>query len=754
MNRSLALWAAALLALWAGCTSGPALTSQKIDGGQLVLAFDNKITVKLWATTDGSLRVRAEHAGKTFVPTPTTVEKPATAQNPAAQKDGFALAGLLVKPAPGGFAVFSGEKELYRSSFAWDELTGQLTESRNVLDKERFFGLGGVSNSLSLAGQSFAIRQRAEYGNQTFLYIPWVFTSGGDGFYNNAWTGDTYQFAPDLTDGTPAAQAVVGSKAEALDYYYWHQPDLKKNVARFYDFSGSKALLPRWAYGYIQSKYGYRNQAEVETLVNTFKEKDLPLSAVVLDLYWFKRMGDLDWDRTAWPNPEGLDKKLEQAGIKLITITEPYFTEDSKTYVDFKAKNLFVKDADGKTLTWSSWWAFDQGGGSMFDLWAPGAAEALSAAYAKQLQTGIDGFWTDLGEPEEIPAGGLFGGQEPDKIHNAYNREWSRILYETALKTKPDQRPFILSRSGFTGSTGYNVSVWSGDVSSNFASLAVQPALGLGAGLAGLPYWGSDVGGFVSKGLPERETWLRWQQFGVFSPVYRAHGSQSPREPWSLAGEPERIVSNQIRLRHQLLPYIYSSAWQSYTQGLPLMRPLFLEFPDEPALQTENSTYLFGDSILVAPVSVSIRNQPKKEILLPGRDPWLDFYTLDKVPAGKFEAKLTLEHLPVYLRSGTILPQTVAGKDNLLLLPGAAPSSFVWYLDDGVSLAYKNGQGEPRTVDLTAEKISISGVKTAQTVTLQIPAAWLMPKNPAWKLKDKVYELEVALKPGTNEAVF
>lgn len=743
LRAAMCLIACGLLSCASTEPSRSAVDSTAIEGHELRIRLKNSVTIRLWSVEEARLRIRAETPDSPYTPTELTWEMDQAGSGPVRTQEGYSLAGYGIKPTEGGFIVSKGDKPLYRDSYSWDEESGIMTNLRECFDEESFSGMGGVSPDLDLANRAFKIYNHAEYGNQSFLYVPFFFSSGGDSFYTNAGLYDIFFF------GDPEkAEAAVRTTYGHVDYYYSHHPSAAESVKDFYSFSRSKSLLPKWAYGYIQSKYGYRNQKEVTELVETFTQKKIPLSAVVLDLYWFKRMGDLDWDRAAFPNPEALDALLEKKGIKLITITEPYYTEDSKNYSEFAREGYFIESGDGEPISWSSWWAFGKGRGSMINLWAMGAAEALGQKYVDMMETGIDAFWTDLGEPEESPDEAIYSGMPKEDVHNYYNREWSRIISDAVTRAHPDRRPFILSRSGTTGSTAYGVSVWSGDVSSNWAALGTQPVLGMGAGLVGFPYWGSDVGGFVSQGLPERELWIRWHQFGLFSPVYRAHGAQSPREPWTLAGEPERIVTEQIRLRQRLLPYIYSTAYQTWKNGLPMMRPIFLEHKEVTGAGSEKTAYYFGQNLLVFPVAQSLRTSPRKQINLPAGT-WYDFYTWEPLPGGEHTVALTLEHLPVYVPAGAVIPQEEEEGLRLLLVPDADTSTFLWYEDDGVSLSYLEGLGEERMVALSRTGVKISGVKNTLTVKLSVLEDSVLHQE-GWKKNGRFMEKTVRLKPGEN----
>ena len=548
---------------------------------------------------------------------------------------------------------------------------------------ENWFGLGGITDDPQLAPGGRMLLQQASYGDQTYLFIPWVFTNKGDGFYFNAHGADEVEVGK-----SESGVLEIATLRGVVDGRLRHDDSVKKLTSEFYHWSGSQSLLPRWAYGFLQSKYGYKNTKEVLDLVAGFETRDIPLSGVVLDLYWFKHMGDYSWDLIKW-NPKLLDEALESRGIKTIAITEPYFTSDSRLYKDLEVAGALVGDEFGNVQKWNSWWCFGSPDGSIVNPLNPGAQKILGQAYKDMKTSGIDGFWTDLGEPEENPDAGVYNGINSVQFHNYYNFYWNKILRTALAEQDATHRPFILSRSGFTGSAGLGVSVWSGDVSSTFESLAKHPALGLTAGLTGFSYWGSDVGGFISRGLPDKELFVRWHQFGAFSPVYRAHGAQSPREPW-IHGEPTaKIVGDLIRLRSQLLPYIYTTAWQTWNDGIPMMRPLWFETPEEKSSWGQTSSYFFGDNLFLHPVTAP--GVKTVEFWLPPGT-WFDWFNGQSWEGGKIVTfPVTLETFPLLVKAGSIIPTEVKGKKTFLVYQKDNLAQGLLYEDDGVSEAFRTG---------------------------------------------------------------
>lgn len=703
---------------------------------------DIKISIEM--NDKNRLHVLVVMEGKTVKPPFFKITEQGNLIVPVLRADGLCQVGqFLIQENENGFSICQenpGSSLDILCASAFMSAGETLVEEKKCFNNELFYGMGEVANQLALQRSLYTLYQEAQYNNQANIYIPFFFSSGGDGFYYNAMGRDTIKFKK-KNEATVIYTAING----LIDYYYTYEPDFKKMVAGFYHFSGSRSLLPRWAFGYIQSRYGYKSEKEVRELVAQFQHYRIPVSAIVLDLQWFKRMGDLDFDPIAWPDPEKLDSMLEAAGIKLLAISEPFFTKDSRLYSFFEKNKLFATGKDKKTFTWKDWWCFDAAYGAIVNPIAARAPELLGAQYIQMVKRGIDAFWTDLGEPEGVSADVYFNEYTEQEFHNFYNFQWSKLIYNAVSQEFPDRRFWILSRSGFTGSAGYGVSIWSGDCASTFEGLARQPGLGLNAGLAGFSYWGSDVGGFVSnRELPEEELFIRWMQFGAFSPIFRAHGAESAREPWIHGEKALSIIKYYIEWRYRLLPYIYSTAYQTYCDGIPMMRPLFFYHAQDssPEVRELGNQYYFGDFLLVAPVVEAAAVEPETRVYLPEGE-WYDFYTYEKLTPGLKTFTADINKIPVYIKGGAILPLSEGGKAVILLVPGKQFSSFNWYDDDGVSNQYKSGVFEAITITLDSKQVVFSGVKVEKAIRLKI-----IKENQA------PLETELILKPGITTYTF
>ena len=424
---------------------------------------------------------------------------------------------------------------------------------------------------------------------------------------------------------------------------------------RIADATGRQPLLPRWALGYVASRMGYHSQAEVEAVVAGFRRDAIPLDAVVLDLFWFGssifgHMGNLDWDRAAFPEPERMLADLAAQGVQTVLITEPLVLKESTNWTAVAERGVLATDTNGNPQTFSAFF----GEAGLLDLFAPDARDWFWNVYRKHAQSGVAGWWGDLGEPETHPDDIRHAAGRGAELHNAFGHEWARLVYEGYQKDFPDRRPFNLMRSGFVGTQRYGILPWSGDVNRSWGGFRPQVELALQMGLQGVAWMHSDLGGFAGD-YRDPELYVRWLQYGVFQPIYRPHAHETvPPEPIFWDDAVKDVVRRQIELRYRLLPYNYTLMYENATAGLPLMRPLmFLD--DRPEMEDCRDAFLWGDSFLVAPVLE--KGAVERAVPLPAGFVWFDFATGERQAGGQTLAvPLVPERIPVFVKAGAFVP--------------------------------------------------------------------------------------------------
>ncbi|WP_439183449.1 TIM-barrel domain-containing protein [Carboxylicivirga taeanensis] len=550
---------------------------------------------------------------------------------------------------------------LHHNQVILSEENGFFADSRrqgfrfNLKKDEVLMGGGERVLGMNRRGQRLQLYNKASYGYQThadlmYYSMPLVISSEKYmlGFDNGAsgWL-DLGKTEPDILQ----FEALGGRMS-----YFIVVGDSWQNLStNFTELTGRQPQLPRWALGNISSRMGYHSQAEVESVIDQYRKDDIPLDAIVLDLYWFGpdvtgHMGNLEWYRDSFPHPEQMLRRNKKKGVKTILITEPFILKNSGKYAECASQNLLGLNADGQPYIFD----FFFGTTALLDIFKPEAQQWFWNIYKKHTLSGVDGWWGDLGEPEVHPNDLLHVNGRADEVHNLYGHQWAKTIYNGYLNDFKEQRPVILMRAGFIGSQRYGLVPWSGDVSRSWGGLQSQVEISLQMGLQGLAYMHSDLGGFAGN-YKDAELYTRWLQYGTFQPIYRTHAQEDvPPEPIFWDDSTKDIVRDYIRLRYQLTPYLYTLMHENSTRGLPLMRPLFY-LEDNPELYDETATYLWGNDILVSPV---VENGIKSQsVYLPANQVWINYFTGEEHQGGQHvNVPVDINTIPVFIRAGAFIP--------------------------------------------------------------------------------------------------
>ncbi|MFK7833309.1 MAG: TIM-barrel domain-containing protein [Winogradskyella sp.] len=429
-------------------------------------------------------------------------------------------------------------------------------------------------------------------------------------------------------------------------------------IDNYTDLTGKQPLLPRWALGNFSSRFGYHSQREVEMTIKKFKDEKIPVDAIILDLYWFGKelkgtMGNLEVFREAFPDFEGMVKRLKDKGVKTITITEPFILTTSKKWNEAVEKRILAKDSVGKPATYD----FYFGNTGLIDIYNPDGEKWFWNIYKGLANKGVAGVWGDLGEPEVHPEWVEHKAGSANEVHNIYGHDWARLVFEGYERDFPNTRPFILMRAGYSGSQRYGMIPWSGDVNRTWGGLQSQPEIALQMGMQGLAYMHSDLGGFAGANLDD-ELYARWLQYGVFNPIYRPHAQEDvPSEPVFRSEKAKALAKEAIELRYKLLPYNYNLVYENNQFGKPLMRPLFFEEPNNSDLFDYSKTYLWGNDFLVSPVLEA--GKKEQDVYFPKDNVWFNYYTDEKVTGGQTKTVTLKENaIPTYVRAGAFIPNT------------------------------------------------------------------------------------------------
>jgi alpha-glucosidase len=539
------------------------------------------------------------------------------------------------------------------------------------------YGLGERASRLNLRGHAYRMWNQDPHGNYgrgvdpLYVCIPCYLCLQSNGayllFYENSYDG-TISFRKKAT-----AQLNGGPLR-----YYFIEGSFQEIVRRYGQLTGFPPLPPRWALGYHQSRFSYETEAKVRQIADEFNQRGLPLSVLHLDIDYMDDYKVFTVHKGRFPDLAGLARELREQDVRLVTIVDPGIARDLDfdVYSDGVEQDVFLKLPGGRRLEAPVW----PGLVSYPDFTDPKVRTWWGDQYQRLLEAGISGIWHDMNEPAAFAAWGdpslpgptrhsLEGlGADHRQAHNLYGLLMNRAGFEALRRERPDRRPFQLSRSGWAGLQQWAWN-WTGDTESSWATLHQTIPTVLGLGLTGIPFSGSDIGGFA--GSPSPELYLRWFQMAAFLPFFRTHSSNTsaPREPWSFGDHVLGYIRSALQLRYSLIPYFYTLAWQASRSGLPLVRPLFWMDGRDRDLWEIDDAFLLGESLLVAPVIEEGARQ--REVRLPaGR--WYDFWE-GNVLEGPSLVSLPapLERCPLLIRAGTVLPLE---EDDRLVLHAYAPA--------------------------------------------------------------------------------
>jgi len=602
-----------------------------------------------------------------------------------------------------------------------------------------FFGLGDKPGPLDRAGETFVMWNTDNFGWQEstdpiYKSIPYFIDfRGGKALgvlFDNTWR-TFFDFGREVVN-----QYSFGAPDGPVDYYLMYGPDPKHVVETYAWLTGPTPLPPLWTLGFQQSRYSYYPQSRVTEIVDRLRADHIPTDAVYLDIDFQKNNRPFTVDTEKFPDFAGMIRDLAAKYFHVVAITDLHIANlpDSgyAPYDSGKAGDHFVKNPDGTMYTGVVW-----PGPAVFpDFTQKSTREWWGTLYKGFLDEGVAGFWNDMNEPavfnvatKTMPDDIQHRIDEPGftrrtanhlEIHNVYGMENSRGTFDGLLKLKPNERPFVLTRASYAGGQRY-AATWTGDNSSTWNHLRMSVPQLINLGLSGFAMSGADVGGFA--GSPSPELLTRWLELAAFYPIDRDHAAKGTRdhEPWVDGPEQEAIRRRYIEERYRLMPYLYTVTEETSRTGLPIMRPLFLEFPNattdgHPLDLDAGSEFLFGPSILVAPSPSPEEVAPYEVNLPPGV--WYDYWTGERLDRRSQIAARDLEQrdakqpnkpilitpklaeLPVYVREGTILPiapltqsteETPKGPLTLRVYAGDDCHGDL-YEDDGKSYDFRKGQ--------------------------------------------------------------
>jgi alpha-D-xyloside xylohydrolase len=514
---------------------------------------------------------------------------------------------------------------------------------------EHFFGLGEKFTDFDKRGQRITTWNcdcGGAFSERAYKNVPFVVSTRKYGIFVDSPCAVDF----DLVASNTATFTLI-SRDSALDYYVIAGPDLKTIITRYASLVGFPILPPKWALGtWISSGFQRDSQGEVLARARLIREHEIPCDVLHLDCYWqrFGRWSEVQWDEERFPDPAGLIGQLKAQGFKVCLWIHPYLGTASERFAEGAARGYFLKNAAGEPYVADLWGGFHPPV-AMLDVTHPEAVAWFQGLLREQLRLGVDVFKTDFGEgiPTDVVA---YSGITGERLHNLYALLYNDAVAEVTAR-ETGRAGLVWGRSSYAGGQRH-AAQWSGDPNATFTALASTLRGGLSIGMCGHAFWSHDIGGFT--GQPSPELYIRWAQFGFFSPLTRAHGNSS-RLPWDFGPQALEIFRSYARLRYRLLPYIYTYACIAARTSLPLLRAMVLEFPDDPATYTLDLQYMFGAELLVAPL---YRAGGERPVYLPAGT-WVDFWSRTVLQGPTtLQVQAPLEQLPLYVRANALIPTT------------------------------------------------------------------------------------------------
>lgn len=598
---------------------------------------------------------------------------------------------------------------------------------KQIGEQEHFFGLGEKGLPLDKRGASVV-----NWNSDVFEHEPWtdplyqahpMFISLERGhsyglFFDNSWR--TWF---DLGKTSRESYA-FGADGGEMNYYFIPGPTPTDVLQRFARLVGTSPLPPLWALGYQQCRWSYESATRVRKIAKEFRRRRIPCDVIYLDIDYMDGYRCFTWNGKTFPKPAELMKELRKQGFRVVTILDPGIKQDPnyKVYQTGLSDDHYCRMPDGKVYIGKVW----PGESAFPDFTREATRQWWGEQYRVLLDDGIAGFWNDMNEPADFTSPDKntplamqhdMDGQPADHraAHNIYGLQMARSTFEGVLEQRPDERPFVLTRAGFTGVHRY-AAVWTGDNLSSWDHLRMSVPMLLNMGVSGMVFTGADVGGF--REYPSAELYTRWMQLGVFYPLCRTHTCGGPeQDPFAFGKKHEALNRRAIELRYRLLPYLYTEMEHASRDGLPVMRPLFVDYPEHPDVHKSAYEFMFGRHMFVAPVMEE--NASFRKVRLPVGQWWMWNPETDQITEqlGELEREqvtsvytgrdvavekkipVKLDAIPIFVKPGAVVPMRdvcqhtgARSTDSLLLsiFPGVGGGEF--YDDDGQSHAYREGQ--------------------------------------------------------------
>ncbi|UCZ52016.1 glycoside hydrolase family 31 protein [Bacillus shivajii] len=586
--------------------------------------------------------------------------------------------------------------------------TGEVVCFKDMDKNDHFYGFGEKTGFLDKKGDKLTMWNSDVYAphnpetDPLYQSIPFFMTLRDEfafgTFFDN--TGKTFFDMRDQ-EGTYEFRGESGQ----LDYYIFAGPTMKEVLKQYTSLTGKMPLPPKWALGYHQSRYSYETEEEVRELVHNFLEKEIPVDAIYLDIHYMDGYRVFTFDNDRYPNPKKLIQDLRDQGIRVVPIVDPGVKEDPEydIYKEGVKNDFFCKYIEGNIYFGDVW----PGNSAFPDFTNEYVRNWWGEKHRFYSDLGIEGIWNDMNEPAvfnetKTMDTKVMHDNEGDpkthrELHNLYGLMMGEATYEGMKKQLDGKRTFLLTRAGYAGVQRYG-SVWTGDNRSFWEHLHLALPMCMNLGLSGVAFCGPDVGGFAHDS--NGQLLARWTQFGTFTPYFRNHSAigTARQEPWSFGEDIEEIVKNYIQLRYVWMPQLYRLFKEAHETGVPVMRPLVLEYPEDKKTFNLCDQFMIGENVIVAPIMTP--DTEHRVVYLPEGN-WIDYWTEERLTGGEHHlVHADIETLPIFIKEnsavahGAIKTSTDQQEENYqihLYKASKGKATYNVYEDDGKTFEYETG---------------------------------------------------------------
>jgi len=634
----------------------------------------------------------------------------------------------------------------------YNSATRAVAAVKSLGFEEHFYGLGEKAARLDKRREAFQMWSSDTPGytsatDPIYQSIPFYIGHSMDREKSGEWRGSAYGIFFDNSyrsrfdlGSTDPENVVFQADGGEMNYYFFYGPSMKKVVNRYTELTGRMPMPPKWALGHQQSRYSYGNEQQIKDVVERYREEKIPLDVIHFDIHYMDGYRDFTWNRDRFPDPKGLMAWLKERGVKPVTIIDPGVKYEPggnySVYNEGTRQNFFLKKTNGETYVGKVW-----PGDSVFvDYTLPEAAKWWGDLHKPLLDTGVAGIWNDMNEHADFESRdgdkwkdvvNYDNGENSkhDKMRNLFALLECKSTYEGLTRLRPDERPYIITRSGYAGIQRY-ATMWTGDSPSTWSAMELSIPMFQTLGLCGQPFVGSDCGGYQGKSNGELLT--RWYQIGFLSPFFRNHHAVdfNDQEPWRFGKRYADIIRKHVQLRYKLMPYLYTVLAEAHETGIPWFRPLILEYQNDYDVLNIDDEFLVGENLLIAPVVT--QGATSRDVYLPQGE-WYEFGT-DKKHQGSqwISVKAPLETVPMFVKAGSILPggpaleymsQATNESISYDVYPDkAGNASGNLYEDDGVTRAYLKGGFKKSALNFGQGKLiaTASGAKVEEVPSASV----------------------------------